>query len=328
MREESTENKVPYTLFATHMSALLRDVKKKKAHVFIFSARRGLAPIIACQDCGHVFRSPQSGAPYSLLRTHKNGVEERWFVCGTSGERVRALDVCSQCGSWKLRERGIGIQSVHDELKKIVTDVPIIVFDHTTATTYKRAKFLSDTFYTAKGAIMLGTSMAIPYLTDDIDNAVVTSMDALLTTPTWRLEEENLALLLRLREITKQCVYLQSRTKEHNIFTYAKYAEVERFYTDEIALRKTFTYPPFSHFIHLTWQGETSEAKKIEKQVQEIFAQFQIETYQSLLSPKDTIVLHGLIRVPASSWPDTAIIKLLKNLPPTIRIVHNPDRIV
>jgi primosomal protein N' (replication factor Y) len=328
LKEDTGENKKPYALFTEKMLTLIKEVKKKKGHLFIFTARRGLAPIVTCQDCGYVFRSPESGAPYSLLRTMKNGVEERWFICSTSGERIRAHDTCTQCGSWKLRERGIGIQYVHDELRKIIKDTPVILFDHTTATTYKKAQFLKDTFYDTKGAIMLGTYMAIPYLTNTIDNALVVSMDALLTTPTWRLEEENLALLLRLREITKDTVYVQSRTKDHELITYAKHAEVERFYTEEIALRKSFNYPPFARFIHLTWQGTPEEAKKLEALVIEQLSSFNISTYQSLLSPKDTVVLHGLIRTPAASWPNEALVAVLKKLPPNIRIVHDPDRIV
>ncbi len=325
---DKIEGDKTFHLFTEEMVSLIRQVKKKKAHVFIFSARRGLAPIVSCMDCGHVFRSPQSGAPYSLLRLNKNGVEERWFVCGTSGERVRALDICTECGSWKLRERGIGIQFVHDELRKIAKDTPVILFDHTTATTYKKARFLKDTFYGTKGSIMLGTYMALPYLVKEIDNSIIVSMDALLSTPTWRLEEENLALLLRLREITSGTVYLQSRTKEHDLITYAKHAEVEHFYTDEIALRKSFNYPPFAHFIHLTWQDTPENAKKLEEIVLTLLSPFGVSTYQSLLAPKGALVLHGLIRTSEASWPNPALVEALKRLPPSIRVVHNPDRII
>jgi primosomal protein N' len=325
---ERVTPETPFCVFSEEMIGMLREVKKKKSHVFIFSARRGLAPIVTCQDCGHVFRSPESGAPYALVRTMKNGVEERWFVCNTSGERVRAADTCPACGSWKLRERGIGIQSTHDELRKILPQTPIILFDHTTATTYKKARFLQETFYSTKGAIMLGTHMAIPYLTKEIENSLVVNMDALLTTPTWRLEEENLALLLRLREVTKSSVFIQTRSREHELLSYARYAEVERFYTDELALRKSFNYPPFARFIHLTWQAPQDEAKKIEVEVQKLLEHFAISIYQSPRAPKGTVIAHGLVRIPESSWPHPALIAALKALPPTVRIVMNPDRIV
>ncbi len=318
----------PFRLFGETMVARLREVKKSKEHFFIFSARRGLAPIVTCQDCGYIFRSPLSGAPYALLRTHKNNVEERWFVCNTSGERVRALDTCPLCNSWKLRERGIGIQSTHDELRKLLPQTPIVLFDHTTATTYKKARFLQDTFYGTKGAIMLGTHMALPYLTKQIDASLIVNMDALLTTPTWRLEEENLALLLRLREITKGSVYVQTKTKDADLLNYARYAEVERFYTDELELRKSFNYPPFSRFIHLTWQAAPDLAKKIESEIQTLLEPYGISLYQSPHSPKDTIIGHGLIRIKNEEWPHPKLTLALKALPPTVRVVMNPDRIV
>jgi primosomal protein N' (replication factor Y) len=328
LKADTKEEKVPFSLFTEEAHTLIREVKKKKRHLFIYSARRGLAPIVLCQDCGHIFRSPQSGAPYSLVRTVKGTVEERWFVCGTSGERVRALDVCSQCGSWKLTERGIGIQHVHDELKKIAKDTPIILFDHTTATTLKKAEFLRDMFYDTKGAIMLGTSMATAYLYKEIDDCLIVSLDALLLTPTWRLEEENLALILRLREVTRHAVYLQTKTNEHSLITYAKHSEVERFYTEEIALRKSFQYPPFVRFIHLTWQGPIVEAKKTEEIVLKLLSPFGVTTYQSSQTPTSEIILHGLIRTPANTWPHPPLVLALRALPQHIRVMHDPDKIV
>jgi primosomal protein N' (replication factor Y) len=325
---EKTETTPGFTLFSPQVETLLRENKKKRAHIFIFAARRGLAPLVACVDCGYVFRSPQSGAPYSLIRTVKNGTEERWFVCSTSGERVRASDTCPTCGSWRLKERGIGIQFIHDELRKLLPNSPIILFDHTSATTYKKACFLRDTFYNTKGAIMLGTHMAIPYLTKEIDASVIANVDALLTTPTWRLDEENLALLLRLREVTKASVMVQMRAQEIDLVGYAKNAEVERFYDDELELRKTFNYPPFSTFIHLTWQGSPESVRETKNHIETLFKEFKISFYPSPLSPKDSQIEHGLIRANRGSWPDAKIILALKALPPTVRIIINPDRIV
>lgn len=318
-----------FALFSEPVIELLKESKKKKTHIFIFAARRGLAPVVACMDCGFIFRSPHSGAPYSLIRTTKHGAEERWFVCSTSGERVRASDTCEACGSWKLRERGIGIQFVHDELRKLLPSTPVVLFDHTSASTFKKACFLRDAFYDKKGGVMLGTSMAVPYLTAPIDTSIVVNMDALLATPTWRLEEENLALLLKLREITKGSVHVQMRSgTEPELLGYAKHATVEQFYTDELELRKSFNYPPYTTFIHLTWQGPLAIVKKLEEDVLRILGPFSISTYPSPTSPKDSLIMYGLLRTPASTWPHKDIIGALRQLPPSIRVVINPDRIV
>ncbi len=326
--KRNEDTKEPFALFSNQVIEAIKEVRKKKGRVFLFAARRGLAPLVACVDCGFIFRSKESGAPYSLIRTMKNGVEERWFVCGTSGERVRASDTCSACGSWRLKERGIGIQQVYDELHKLFPTIPTILFDHITARTYKKATFLRDTFYKTKGSILLGTHMAVPYLNDTVDLSVIVNMDALLATPTWRLGEENLSLLLGLREITKGTVFVQTRTPETDVLTYARQGTVEQFYTEELALRKTFNYPPYSTFIHLTWQGSPEVVKKIETEVTAILSEFPLSTYQNPTAPANTPIMYGLIRIPTTEWPHQKLSALLRTLPPSIRIVINPDRII
>lgn len=328
MHDASGTKDTPFALFSDEVLETLKGIPKKKERAFIFAARRGLAPLVACVDCKYIFRSKESGCPYSLIRTMKDGVEERWFVCSTSGERIRAADTCPQCGSWRLRERGIGIQQVYDELHKLIPDIPVILFDHITAKTYKKATFLRDAFYATKGSILLGTHMALPYLKDPIDHSVIMSMDALLATPTWRLEEENLALLLRLREVTKNTVFMQTRSAETNILEYARHGSVENFYTDELTLRKKFGYPPYTTFIHLTWQGTPDIVEKLEADIKSLLSEYDISLYQNPTSTKSAPIMYGLIRIPRGIWPDKKLYALLRSLPPSVRIIINPDRIV
>ncbi len=326
--KQNEDAKNSFSLFSDTVIQAIKDTKKKKGHIFLFSARRGLAPLVACMDCGFIFRSKESGAPYSLIRTMKGDVEERWFVCSSSGERIRAAGSCTACGSWRLKERGIGIQQVYDELHKLFPDVPTILFDHITAKTFKKASFLRDTFYKTKGAILLGTHMAIPYLTQDVDLSIVVNMDALLATPTWRLEEENISLLLSLREMTKGSVLVQTRAPQTEVLMHAKQGAVETFYTEELSLRKTFNYPPFATFIHLTWQGTPEVVKKMETDISSLFKDFGISTYLNPTAPIATPIMYGLIRIPKSAWPDPKLVELLRTLPPNIRVVINPDKIV
>jgi primosomal protein N' len=323
------DDSVAFRLLSSEVVTAMKEVRKKRGRIFLFAARRGLAPVVACMDCGYIFRSKESGAPYSLVRTtSKDGVEKRWFVCGSSGERVPAHDTCTACGSWRLRERGIGIQQVYDELHKLFPTAPTIIFDHMSARTYKKATFLRDTFYKTKGAILLGTHMAVPYLTEEVDLSVVVNMDALLATPTWKLDEENLALLLKLREETRGTVYVQTRAPKTDVLTHAKNGSVEAFYTEELDLRKSFDYPPFAAFIHLTWQGAPDVVKKLEAQVSSILKDFPLSIYQCPTATSSNPIMYGLIRLPSSSWPEEKLAIALRLLPPAVRVVINPDKIV
>lgn len=317
-----------FKLFSDEVVTALRKTKKDRGRSFLFAARRGLAPVVACIDCGHIFRSPDSGAPYSLIRMKKGDVEERWFVCGVSGHRERAADVCPDCGSWRLRERGIGIQYVHDELVKLFPDTPIVLFDHTSASTFKKALFLRDKFYSTKGGIMLGTHMALPYLTSTIETSVVVNTDALRATPTWRQQEDTLAHIFTLREVTSGNVFVQTRTEQDDLIEYAKTGAAERFYDEEVALRKSFGYPPYTRFIHLTWQGTKETNTLLEERIKKILDGYEVSYYSAPPSPKGPSVRYGLLRANAASWPLPDLVAKLRLLPPSIRIVMNPERIV
>ena len=328
MNPKNNDTEYEFKLLSEELIKQIKETRKRKGNTFLFSPRRGLAPMVTCRDCAYVFRSKESGAPYSLIRTGSGETEERWFVCSASGEKIRAADVCPLCGSWRLRERGVGIQQVHDEVRKLFPNAPVLLFDHISAKTYKKATFLRDTFYKSKGAILLGTQMAIPYLVKPVMLSSIINMDSLLATPTWRLEEDNLALLLSLREKSTEKVIVQARTTDFDVLKYAKQGMVEQFYNEELELRKSFKYPPYATFIHFTWQGKEEEVKTIEQSLKDTFEKFKIQTYPSPTAPKGARIAHGLIRVKTSLWPNKELSMLIQGVHPSVRIVINPDRIV
>lgn len=329
-KPDSTE---PFKLFSDKLLSALDTTIGSKGAAFLFAARRGLAPLVACVDCGHILRAPDSGAPLSLHRTTKNGVEERWLVCSVSGHRERARDLCPQCGSWRLKERGIGIQQIYDSLKEHVDPNRITLFDHSTATTHARAKELVEEFYTRKGSVLLGTALALPYIDAPVSMSAVTSMDALRAIPSWRQQEEIFSILTSLREKTNGTVLVQTRTTDTDAFDLIEKGRVIDFHSEELAAREQFNYPPYAVFIHFTWQGTRSAVKEVDEELLRRFEQFNISIYASLGSehaPADaTHMQHqALIRVPKNDWPHSDIVEHIRALPPQIRVMINPDRIV
>jgi primosomal protein N' len=325
---DKPDGETPFMLFSPELVARIKTTLERRRTVFLYSARRGLAPVVACVDCGHIFRCPDSGIPYSLLRTHDTfGNESRWFISSTSGKRVRAEDTCSACGSWRLRERGIGIQHIHDECKKLFPLTPIVTIDHTTADTHKKATALRTKVDGLKGAIVLGTAMALPYLPNAIDLCAVVSLDAVRAIPTWRADEYLFRLLATLREHASTEVIVQTRSETDDVLLYASRGAIERFYDDEISLRQMLNYPPFSTFIFCTWQGSQETIAQTETLLKErlTHAKCKGEFYTNPHSVGGKIIRHCLIRL---TVPHPTLIDTLRTLPPYITITINPDRIV
>lgn len=325
---DKPDGETPFQLFSPELVEHIKTTLERRRTVFLYSARRGLAPVVACVDCGHIFRCPDSGTPYSLLRTHDTfGNEARWFISSTSGKRIRAEDTCSACGSWRLRERGIGIQHIHDECKKLFPLAPIVTIDHTTADTHKKAVALRKKVDGLKGSIVLGTAMALPYLPQTIDLCAVVSLDAVRAIPTWRADEYLFRLLATLRENAHTEVIVQTRSEIDDVLLYASRGALERFYDDEISLRQMLNYPPFSTFIFCTWQGSPETTAQAETLLKERLekAKCKGEFYTNPHSVGQKIIRHCLIRL---TVPHPTLIDTLRTLPPYISITLNPERIV
>jgi primosomal protein N' len=306
----------------------LTRIGQQKGHAFIYAARKGLSTLVTCYDCGHVLRCPQSGAPYALMRTYKGDVEERWLVCGTSGSRVRAEHVCLQCGSWRLREQGIGVQQVYDHVRELCPTTDIYLFDHTTATTHKKARSIIDSFYGGKAGILIGTAMTLPYLTHNIDLGVISSYEALRANPTWRADEVILATLMTMREITTKDVIVQLRSPEDEILKFAARGTIDQFYDSEIDIRKSLSYPPFVRFALLSCTGTKEHIDATTTLIRNLLPEHTIEVYNAPVAPAGMQLRYHLIRSSLRPGEHAALCTKLTTLPPYIKIEIDPDRIV
>gem|GEM_PF-361541 len=328
-----------FQLFSDELVHAVNRAAEGRGRVFLYAARRGLAPVVFCLDCSHIFRCPDSGTPYSLLRTYNQaGEEERWFVSSTSGRRERAADVCPHCGSWRLRERGIGIQQVADEWQEKFPDTPITVIDQTTAKTQKDVQKQCQDFFSEKSGVLIGTQVVLPYLSAGVAVSAIISLDAARSIPTWRADESLFRLLLRLRECTSQEVIVQTRTEVDNLLTYASRGALERFYDDEIDLRRMVQYPPLVTFILLTWTGPEKACRETEDIIRQTLGQGAeiMQCYNNPNSNREKTVRYGLIPVPATTSnkdatvvsDHTALLQKLRTLPPYVKVEVNPEKIV
>ena len=319
----------PFTLFSDELLTTIERVTKKGERMFLLSARRGLAPLVACADCGYIFRDPESGAPLSLHRAVKHAREERWLVSSTSGYKTEMPDICPECNGWRLRERGIGIQHVENELRKALPKIALTLFDHTTATTYAKARRLADSFYANDGQVLLGTTLALSYLARPVDVSGIISMDSLLSLPSWRQQEEAFGTLLALREKTKGNVIVQTRYRtDDRVIALAEHADITSFYDEEIEARRTYSYPPFATFILLSYQGSKDIITKTEDMLKGLFSQHGIAFYGLPATDEQHVLRRGFMRFPRESWPDGQVVRALRSLPPSIRVEFNPERIV
>ncbi len=320
----------PFQLFSPTLKRRIENVLEAKGHIFLYSARRGMAPVVTCIDCGFIFRCPDSLTPYSLIKTvSKNGNEERWFVSSTSGKRVRASDTCEACGSWRLRTRGIGIQQVFDECRTLFPKPDIFILDRETATTNLKAEKIIKEFFDKRSSILIGTPFALPYLTlKGVDLSAVMSLDAARSTPTWRADENLFRLLFLLREVSEQEVILQTRTPTDNLLQNASSGRLDSFFDEEISLRASLDYPPFNTFVLITYSGDSNTLNSVEPAINKLLGGLTTPSfYNNPNNNEKSNLRHALIKI-QDGQDHSEIINRLRKLPPFLKIEVNPPRIV
>ncbi|MCC6290983.1 hypothetical protein IT398_02870 [Candidatus Nomurabacteria bacterium] len=291
--------------------------KTAKEKIFLLANRRGVAPIIVCDDCGEAVLCGNCESPLVL---HKENV----FRCHHCGETRTAEEKCRRCQSWRLRPLGTGIERVARELKLLVPNRAIFQIDSDQTKSPKSAESVSKKFHATSGAILVGTEMALRYLDEKVTHSVVITVDSMLALPDFRINEKVFILLARLRGMTSKEMLIQTRQSENETLTEIAHGQLLEFYRREIAEREQFDYPPFKIFIKITHPGNDSTLRATFKKMEKILLKWSPATYPSLHGDE----LNLLIKIPPEDWPKLDLVAWLKKLPPSFKVSINPESVL
>ena len=294
-------------------------------HMFIFTARRGLSPSTVCADCGNVVKCNSCGA-HTVL--HKSPIEN-FFLCHKCGERRSALEKCLHCGGWRLTTLGIGSELVEEKIKELYPHANILRIDADTTSTNKKVQTNIDKFYNFPSCILVGTEMALLYLTKNIENSAVASIDSLFSIPDFRVNERVLNILLKIRSITDKNFIIQTRDVSQKVFDYAIKGNLIDFYKEEIEDREKLSFPPFSTLIKISISGTKEEVMKSVESIQEMIEPYDIDIFPAFIpQSKGKFAVNGIIKISNGKWPDEELYKKLKSLSPNILINVDPDSLI
>jgi len=324
--EKDKEGQEPkFKLFSDSLLNLIEQTSENDENMFIFVARRGLFPSTVCGDCGTIVKCNTCGAPTVL---HKSSTEN-FFLCHRCGERRSALEKCHDCQSWRLTTLGIGIEKVEEELKEKFPELKIFKIDSDSAATHKKALDIAAKFYASPGGILLGTEMALLYLTEKIASTAVVSIDSFFSIPDFRINEKVLNILLKIRSMTSRKLLIQTRDINQKIFKNAIQGNLADFYRDEITERRALDYPPFSTLIKITLQGEKRSVLAGMEKLQKDMAPFELDVFPAFIPiTKGKFNMHALIKTKREDWVAAELLEKLKNLPPLFTINIDPESLL
>jgi len=330
MREK--KDRLPGKATGSEFEVLSSEVKEMLAHAIehgdrclLFVARRGLAPLTVCQDCGSVVRGTHDDAPMVLHRSPSGNV----FVSHVTGEVRDAHERCKVCQSWRLEALGIGVERVEAELEAAFPALKLFRVDQDAAATHKQTRSALRKFYATPGSALIATERVLAYLSDSVEHSAVISIDSLLSLPEWKVSERTFSLLLKIRAITQKSYLVQTRKADQSIIVQALKGNVGEFYRNEIALREALGYPPFTVLIKFSIVGTLARSTEELQKLLTYLEPFGIEPYPAPLHVgRNRYACHALIRVERTSWPDAKLLSRLTELPPYIAVDVNPEHLL
>ncbi|SFW69484.1 replication restart DNA helicase PriA [Sinomicrobium oceani] len=220
--------------------------------VILFQNRRGYAPVMECNTCGHTPQCPSCDVSLTYHRIRKQ------LRCHYCGYHMALPESCVACGSSDLDTRGFGTEQVEEELREIFPQARTGRMDSdTTRGKYGYEKIITA-FEQQEIDVLVGTQMLTKGL--DFRNVRlvgVMNADNLLNYPDFRAFERSFQLILQVagragRTEKRGKVLIQTYNPYHQILQQASMNKYGDMLTDQLNDRKQFLYPPFYRLIKIS----------------------------------------------------------------------------
>lgn len=317
----------PFRIFSEKGLDDAEEVLAGGGRLFLFGARRGLAPSIICGDCGASVTCNSCNTAV-VLHQSKSG-SGNYFLCHNCGERRPAEERCEACSSWKLTPLGIGTELIEKEISAIFPDANVLRFDKDTVTTENQARTLIKKFYETPKSIMVGSESVLSYLTEQVPLAVIVSFNSFFSIPDFRINEKIIQIILNLRAVGTKPLLIQSRQTENKTLRNAVRDNLLEFYRDEISQRNSYNYPPFKMLIKISLDGKKPYLVAELEKIQQLFSEYDFTIFPAFI--KNNIGSHTayiLIKADYHNWPQADLVSKILSLPPSFSVKVDPDSIV
>lgn len=246
------------SMFSRILLEKIEERLKKKEQIVLLLNRRGYSTFVLCRDCGYVDECPNCDIS---LTYHKRDHRLKCHYC----QYEKAMPhVCPECQSEAIRFFGTGTERVQEALYKAIPNVRVIRMDVDTTQRKGMHEQLLRKFANKEADILLGTQMIAKGL--DFENVTlvgVLAADSMLHLPDFRSSERTFQLITQVsgragrHELLGE-VIVQTYTPDHYSIEYASQYDYTSFFLKEMALRRTFKYPPYYYLTLIKFAHENN----------------------------------------------------------------------
>ena len=240
-----------YGHFADPLVDKIREELAKGKQVILFQNRRGYAPVLQCTQCGEAPKCPNCDVTMTYHKATNS------LVCHYCGHSTRIPSKCPKCGG-EMRTQGFGTERLEEEIQGLFPEARLARMDLDSTRKKDAYQTIIDQFANHEVDILIGTQMVTKGLHfNDVSLVAVLQADSLLNTPDFRSYEQAFQMLEQVsgragRTGSQGEVMIQTFNPKNPIFEFLKTHDYEGLYSQQIAERELFKYPPYQRLIMLT----------------------------------------------------------------------------
>jgi len=247
------------TCLSTPLRQAIGEAMAAGEQSILFLNRRGANRMVVCGVCGEAPSCPRCSV---YLTYHSANHRLMCHYCGHSEQLKHA---CPSCGGI-LDFVGAGTQRVVSELEAAFPGVDILRMDADTISATQTHEKILSRFRKEKVPILVGTQMVAKGL--DFENVTlvgVIAADLSLYVDDFRAAERTFSLLTQVvgragRGEKRGRAVIQTFTPDNDVITCAAAQEYDRFYEEEITLRRLRGFPPFRDLFTITATAQEESA--------------------------------------------------------------------
>lgn len=320
IKKEEEKQGVAYQAVPEPIREAIGEALIQGGRAAVFAVRRGYAPAVICRDCGTAVKDAK-GRGLALVTVQGTRV-----LRASDGTSLTDADaVCDSCGSWNLLPLGVGVERVEEELRVAFPDVSIVRFDADTIRTPAQAR-KALLLIEEPGSIAVGTEFLLPWLDPEkpLAFAGIASADSLLALPFWRARERLVRFGLALRERARQTM-IATRRADDTALAAIEHPSDTGFFAEETMLRKVLKYPPFATILSITAAGTPEKLDAAHAVVQHALRDQALSVMPDRRTENGASSRTWIAKLPEGAWPDRTLAERLAMLPPSMRLLVDPD---
>ena len=271
------------SIISTSLYEAISENLKKKRQTILFLNRRGFSTFVMCRDCGYTVKCKRC----NISLTYHN--KENKLKCHYCGYEINNIKVCPKCGSKKVKYFGTGTQKLEDVINKEFPEATTIRMDIDTVSKKNSHEEILNKFKNENIDILIGTQMVTKgHHFPNVTLVGVITADGSLNTNDFRASERTFQILTQVagragRESKNGKVIIQTYNKDNYSIQYAKEQNYEKFYEDEISIRRQLNYPPYCDIILFSLLSKyEKEAKDVSNYMYKILKK-EFKTYNNII---------------------------------------------